>query len=109
MAHRGPLFLVRWTKTHHSIGRTPVLLIPEVPGHHADPVATYHQLISSSPTASPNEPLLLYIEDSCLIIVMVFMLSRARPVMVDALGLDSALYSFHSRRRGVPQQHTDKV
>ena len=58
------LLLVRWTKTHQSVGKSPVLPIPSVPAHPSDPVAAFHLLFRSSPTTSPNHPLLTYLKDT---------------------------------------------
>ena len=61
MAPPGLQILVRWTKTHQLVGPVPVLPIPEVHGHLADPVAAYHQLVAASPTTFPDQPLFTYL------------------------------------------------
>ena len=61
MAPPGLQILVRWTKTHQSVGQAPVLPIPEVSGHPTDPVAAYRLLLAASPTTSPDQPLLTYL------------------------------------------------
>ena len=96
----GLIILVKWTKTHQSVGMALVLLIPEVPGHPADPVKAYCMLILSSPTASPNQSLLTFLKDNHRITVTAVMLTRTLSVMLDALGLDPTLYSLHSLQCG---------
>ena len=44
---------------HQTISKTRVLPIPMVSSHPADQEAAYH-LLNSSPTTSPNQPLLTY-------------------------------------------------
>ena len=103
------LIPVRWIKTHQSIGKALVLPIPGVPSHPAEPVAAYHQLFTSSPTTSSDQPLLTYNTQCCSTTVTVSMLSRALSVLLDALGLDPVLFSFHSLWRGGPQQPTGRA
>ena len=102
MAPLGIFVLVRWTKTHQSVGRTPVLLISGVLCHPADTVAAY--FCQLQPTSAQ-----IYTQEGHLIIMMVPMLSRALSVMVDALGRALAFYSLHIPMRGVAQQHTDRA
>ena len=59
-ALRGLHILVQWTKTHQSVGQAPVLPVPEVPGHPADPVVAYRLLLAASPTMTPHQPFLTY-------------------------------------------------
>ena len=96
----GLLLLVRWTKTHQTVGKSPVLPIPSVPGHPSDPVAAFHLLLCSSPTTSPNHPLLTYLKDGHLVIVTITMLARALASLLHTLHLDPGLFSLHSLRRG---------
>ena len=49
----GLLIVVRWTKTHQSINTAPVLPIPEVPGHPANPMDTFYQLHSTFSLLQP--------------------------------------------------------
>ena len=92
----GLLILVRWIKTHQSIGKAPVLPIPAVLGHSADPVTAYCQLQTSSPTTSPDQPLLTHNTQHHCTTLTVSMLTKALTVLLDALGLDPGLFSLHS-------------
>ena len=74
MTPPGLQILVRWTKTHQSVSRAPVLPIPEVPGHPMDLVAAYCLLVSP-PTSSVDQPLLTYLHRGCCTMVTVPILS----------------------------------
>ena len=93
MAPSGLLILVQWTKTHQSFGKALILPVPGVTGHSADPVATYRQLLASSPTMSPDQSFLTYTTQHLCTTVIVSMLSRALSILMDALGLDPGLFS----------------
>ena len=71
-----------------------------VPDHPVDPVDVYHQLIASSPSSSPDHSLLSYLDGTKLVIVTITMLAAPLATMVQALGLDLALYSLHSLHHG---------
>ena len=90
---------MRWTKTIQVVVRYPLLPIPAIPGHLADLVAAYRQLIQTSPTSLLNQPLITITTGACRQVVTVKMLSSAL-IMLDALSLDSSLYSLHSLHRG---------
>ena len=92
----GLLIVVHWIKTHQSITLAPVLPIPEVLGHPADPVDSFHQLMSSSPSSKPNHPILTYVSDGHIITVTLPMLASALSIMLEALVLYPAIYSLHS-------------
>ena len=79
----GRLILIRGSKTLQLVGRASVLLIPEVPGHPADPVAAYRVLITASPTPSPNQPILTMREgdSQVTVLVTVSMLSSALHIL----------------------------
>ena len=79
---------------------SPVLPITAVPGHPADPVDAFHQLIASSPSSSPDHPLLSYQHGRKLVIVTILMLASALATMIQALDLDTVLYSLHSLHWG---------
>ena len=102
VAPPGNLLIVQWTKMIQVVGRHPVLPIPAIHSHPANPVVTYSHLIASSLTTSPNHPLLNISEGQnyWVVIVMVMMLSSALNLMLDALLLDASLYSLHSICRG---------
>ena len=65
-----PSHIHQGAKMLQFVGRVPALVIPEVPGHPADPVATY----KASPTTWPNQPLLTMIHGNSQTVVMVPML-----------------------------------
>ena len=96
----GLLIIIRLTKTHQTAGSAPVLPIPAVPGHPVDPVAAYHQLLASSPSSSPDHPLFTYTQGTGVVTVMVCMLAAALATMLQSLGTDYTLFSFHSLHRG---------
>ena len=79
---------------------SPVLPLPSLPGHPADPVAAFHLLLSSSPSTSPDHPLLSFSRGGHLVVVTIPMLTSSFSAMIEALDLDPALYSLHSLRRG---------
>ena len=71
-----------------------------VPGHPSDPVAAYYHLISTTPSSSPDSPLLSYQHGDMQVLGTVPMLAMALSIMLRALDLDPALYSLHSLCRG---------
>ena len=83
-----------WTKTQQWA---------TMPGHPANHMAAYKQLLQASPTKTANQPLLTLVKNGQLQAVMVTMLARALSLMLQAQGLDTGLYSLHSLHRGVPQ------
>ena len=94
------LIIIRWAKTIQVVGRTPVLSIHQIPDNPADRVAAYQDLLLFSPTTSPNQSLLTFTTGKRLTTVTVKMLSQALIIMLQALRLDSSLYTLHSLRRG---------
>ena len=100
LAPLGLRVLVRLTKTHQTISNNPVLPIPGVPGHPADPVADCNSLLQSSPTLSPKQPILTYSTPLGLVTVTVFVFARALFILLDALDLDSGMFSLHSLHCG---------
>ena len=78
----------------------PVLPIREASGHPADLVGTFHQLLTSPPSSSPDYPLLTYMEGSRLIIVTVPMLAFAIAIMLLVWCRDTSLFSYHSLHGG---------
>ena len=101
MAPPGLQILVRWTKTHQSVGRVPVLPILEVPGHPVNPVAAYCLPLTSSPTTLMDQPLLTYLHHGCCTIVTVPILSQALSALIHApLSFNASLFSLHSLCRG---------
>ena len=74
-APSGLQILVQWTKTHQSVGRAPVLPIPEVQGHPADQVTAYRLLLATSPNTSADQPLLTYLHRGHCTTVTVSILS----------------------------------
>ena len=91
--------LVWWTKTHQSVGRAPVLLIPEVPGHTTNSVAAYH-LLAASPTTSADQSLFTYLHWGRCTMLTVPILSQAMTTILHDLWYDASLFSLHSLCRG---------
>ena len=96
MAPPSLLVLVRWTQTLQSVSTTPVLPTLVVPDHRTYPVVIssphsppLHLINHSSPSLKHNR----------CVTVTITMLSRALSVMLDALGLDSGLFSLPSLQR----------
>ena len=79
---------------------SPVLPLPVLPGHPADPVAAFHHLLATSPSTSPDHPLLSFNHGGHLVVVTIPMLASAFSAMIGALDLDPGLYSLHSLCRG---------
>ena len=98
----GILLIICGTKTLQCVSNTPMLPISSVPGHPANPVAAYKQLLAASPTRSANQQLLLTFNKKGQIhTVTVTMLARALRLMLSAMGLDTVLHSLHRLwRRG---------
>ena len=100
VAPPGLLIIIRWTKTLQCVGKTPVLRLPAVQGHPANPLAVYRELLTISPTVSHNQLLLTVTKGTTVIPVNVSMLARALAAMLQSLGLNTVFYSLHSPRRG---------
>ena len=94
------LLITCWTKSMQTVSKVSVMPIPEVAGHPAYPVAAYRDLLLDSATTSPNQPLLTVTKGGKQAAVNMDILTRALKVMMDALGVDTTLYSLHSVRRG---------
>ena len=77
-----------------------MLPIPTVPHLPVDPVTTYKTLLVASPTTSPNQPLLTVTKGRTQSVVTITMLSQALKVLLEALHMDSSLFSLHRLRRG---------
>ena len=84
------------------MAETPVLPLPARQMAPADPLTAYRDLLTASPTISPNQPLFMVTKETTVITSAISMLARSRAlaVMLQSLGLDTTLYSFHSLRRG---------
>ena len=97
-APTGLLILIRWSKMLQSISSTPVLPISEVIIHPANTVVAYQHLLTSFHASSLNKPLLPQGQ-----IPGHSNNAHADPslsVMLNALGLDSTMYSHPSLCRG---------
>ena len=70
-----------------------MLLIPEVPGHPADPVVDYMDFIKASSMVIPNKPLFMR-EGKPQVTVTLIMMGNALRMTLDPLELDSSMYSF---------------
>ena len=92
--------LVRWPKTHQSVGQVPFLLILEVPGH---PWTRSQPTIFSLLLRPPHhriKTLLTYLHWGCCTPVTVLILSRALAALLHDLGYDAGLFTLHSLCRG---------
>ena len=76
-----------------------MLPIPTIPDHPTDLMEAYKHRLVSSPITSSNQPLLTFMTNSGTVTVTVKMLAQALHVMLQELGMDSSLYSFHSLKR----------
>ena len=95
---QGLLITMRWTKAHKTVASSPVLPIPMVPGHPADPMDAFHHLIASSTSSSPDHPLLSFLDGPKLVSMPILKLAAALANIVQVLGLDPALYTPNSLR-----------
>ena len=79
---------------------SPVIPIPEVKGHLADPVKAY-----SLPTTHHNQALIIISSGEARTVVTIPMLASGLKIMLYALNLDMGLYSLHSLKwwRGAQQ------
>ena len=82
------------------VGNAPVIPIPSIQGHPADPVKAYLDLLAASPTSHPNQPLLTITSGGTTMIVTMPTLVKAFSILLEALRLDTCLYSLHSLRWG---------
>ena len=87
------------TQTIQVVGRTPMLLIPQIHHNLADLVVAYIEMLLASPITHANQPVLLFTTRTCTTTVTVKMLSQALLLMLQSLKLDKTLYSRHSLRR----------
>ena len=91
------LIIVSWPETVKNISRAQVLPILEVPGHSTYPVVAFRALLLTSPpliSPSSQSP-----RGRKHIVVTTVTLSQALKVLMDALQLDSAIYSLQSLKR----------
>ena len=77
----GLLIVVHWSNRFHTIGRSLVLPIPELPG----PVSAYKSLLAESPTTNPNQLLLTVTKGRNQGVVTTPMLSQALRVFFRGL------------------------
>jgi hypothetical protein len=99
-ASPGLVLLLRWTKTIQTMDNLPLVPLPHLHQHPADPVAAYHQLLASSPTLHEDQPLLTVQEQGVPVIVTSTTLSQTLKTLLTALDMDPSSYSLHSLRRG---------
>ena len=78
------------------VGRTRVLPISALPQHPADLVAAYMDMLRASPTTLFNHPLLMFTSSKGPQTVTVKMLSQALDIMLEALKIDTSLYSLNT-------------
>ena len=94
------IIMIRWAETLQCIGNTPLLPIPAITGHPANPVVAYRQLLHVSPTLTANKPLLNLANNGPLQTVTIPTLAKGLCLMLHALSMDTGLYSLHSLCRG---------
>ena len=96
----GLVLLLKWSKTLQDLGTTPVIPLLQLPGHPMCPLQAYTELIATSPTRHPNQPLLTRQCATGYDIICAPLLSRLLRDMLAALQQDPGMFSFHSLRRG---------
>ena len=96
----GLLLAVRWTKTVQLVCNAPVIPIAHVMGHPADPVQAYQDLLAASPTTHPNQPLLTFNSGGSRMAVIIPMLVSSLNILLEALLMDTSLYSLHILHKG---------
>ena len=77
-------------------------------GHPANPVQAYRDLLATSPTTHPEQPLLTFNSGRAKMVVTLPMLVNSLNIFLEALQMDTVLYSLHSLGGmvGVPRQPT---
>ena len=76
------LLVIRWTKTVQTVGNAPVIPIPRVQEHPADPTQAYLDLLAASPITHPNQPLLAITSGSNRTVVTILMLVTASTILL---------------------------
>ena len=71
---------------------------PKVKHHLSDHLATYRELLATSPITYPNQPLLTMGAAKDLTTVTVSKLVQGLKIMLGALNMDAKLCSLHSLR-----------
>ena len=104
LAPPGVLLILRWTKTLQRGDTAHVVPLPARPGHPLCPEAAYKDLLTSTPTLSPNHPLLQIpappsapLTRRC---VSLPQLTSGLRTLLQATGLAADAYSLHSLRAG---------
>lgn len=90
--------LLKWTKTLQH-GKFQIIPIPQIKGHKHCPVKTYTAMtkIIKAPSSAPVFMLPTQVGSTPLTIPF---LQKSLNIILDALGINSKLYSMHSFRRG---------
>ena len=97
----GLVIVLKWSKTMQAAGPASLLPIPTVKIQAIDPVQAYRDMLSLVPTNNPNDPLLLLpTATHNRIPITVSILRQAFHELLVIIGVDPALYSLHSLRRG---------
>ena len=78
----------------------PVIPIPQVRRHPAKPVQAYQDLLVASATTNANKPLRTFTSGCTRTVVTIPMLVSALNILLEALQMDTELYSLHSLSRG---------
>ena len=96
----GLVLSLKWSKTLQTLGSTPLVPLPAMPGHHLDPRQAYLDLLRLSPTLSRDQPLLMFVRQGVNNVLTSPLLNKLLSDLLNKLGLDSSKFSFHSLRRG---------
>lgn len=96
----GLVVVLKWSKCLQTLGATPLIPLPALPGHSMDPLQAYKDLLAASPTTHPTQPLLTYTLNGYKHVLTSPLLNRLLSDMLGSLGFNEQDYSFHSLRRG---------
>ncbi len=96
----GVVLVLKWSKTLQTLSTTPLIPIPEIPGHDMDPKLALQQLLQVSPTTHPRQPLLMYTSQGRQHVLTSPLLNKYLSILITELGMEPSDFSFHSLRRG---------
>jgi integrase len=96
----GLVVKIKWSKTLQTLGTPPLIPLPVIRGNPLDPVQAYKDLLATTPTLYPTQPLLTYKLGKATHVLTTPLLNKLLAQLLSALRLDPTQYSFHSLRRG---------
>jgi hypothetical protein len=96
----GLVVALKWSKTLQTLGATPLVPLPSMPGHPLDPRQAFLDLLRQAPTVSRDQPLLMFVRQGVSNVMTSPLLNKLLSDLIQRLGLDHNNYSFHSLRRG---------